>query len=185
MHENEIAYSLLQTLPLNTPFDNPFSPKGVNTKDLLLEICHSDTEMAELFIRTWPLDSLITRQLYLTMQPLVLLLHDPVSHELFTKDCALARLATHHLPMGVCFLQATQAFAWASKQAIPLTAQAHLTDWAHQSVEEDPPVSYALPQYDWVKRICASDEHEDDPEAQLGVLIQKWARSKAPCQANT
>lgn len=179
MHENEITYVLIQNLPLDTSFDNPFNTKGITVKDLLLRTCQSDIEMADIFLQKWHPDAIVTRQLYLAMQPLVLLLHDPVSHELFTRACSLARVTAHHPPVGVCFIHAIQAFAWASKQTIPAAAQVHLQDFDRETVQQDPPVSYALPQYGWLKKICILEECEDDPEPQLGALMQKWARSKA------
>ncbi|KAI0145128.1 hypothetical protein GGR57DRAFT_322203 [Xylariaceae sp. FL1272] len=178
MHESEIAFSLLQGLPPEQLFRTDFDPaESFTVRDVCLRHCRSDTELIESYIRQWPIDSLVTRQLYMSMQPLVLLLEEPEAKDLFTRDCFMARLSAHNLKVGGFFLQATQAFAWAMKKDIPEAARPYLEGWTQDVVKKDLPVSFAIPQQDEIRQLLEDGGGDENAYigAQLGALIEKWA----------
>ncbi|KAF4972339.1 hypothetical protein FSARC_1061 [Fusarium sarcochroum] len=173
MDENEIAYTLLQGIPLNTPFGAPYN---LTVKDICIQHCQYDTDIMESYIQNWPIDSLIAHQLYISMQALVPILDDPVARDLFVRDCLMAHLSTCNIRLSGILLQATQAFAWAIKKSIPEAARPYLEGWTQEVVEEDLPISFALPQHKEIRKLLASDVTIDGcSTGQLSTLIKRWA----------
>ena len=173
MDENEIAYTLLQGIPLNTPFGAPYN---LTVKDICIQHCQYDTDIIESYIQKWPIDSLIAHQLYISMQVLVPILDDPVAQDLFIRDCLMAHLSTCNIRLSGILLQAIQAFAWAIKKSIPEAARPYLEGWTQELVEGDLPISFALPQHEGIEKLLAADVTVDGyTSGQLSTLIERWA----------
>ncbi|ROT35895.1 hypothetical protein SODALDRAFT_53529 [Sodiomyces alkalinus F11] len=179
MHENEVAHTILQTLPYETHFETPFTSRGTLVKDLVLEHCRSDIELAEVYLQKWPYEAMSSRVLHVATQTLVPILDDPVTHDLFTRGCVMMRLASRVMKVMGRMLQAVQALAWALDKPIPVSARVYLEDWGQDAVEKDLPVSFVLPQREEIRKLLASGVEDTDVESlegQLGVLIEKWAK---------
>ncbi|KJZ68072.1 hypothetical protein HIM_12535 [Hirsutella minnesotensis 3608] len=74
MQENEVGFSIIQTLRNGTLFETPASEPGTTISDLCLVHCASDSQTINAYLNKWPFDTLLWRSLYLSMQPLVLTL---------------------------------------------------------------------------------------------------------------
>ncbi|KAF7549675.1 hypothetical protein G7Z17_g6218 [Cylindrodendrum hubeiense] len=178
MHENEVIYTTLQHLPLDTPFETQYGSPKTTVKDILLQTCRDDTVLAEVYLRKWPFGAMITRVIILTMQNLIPLLDDPASHDLFIRDSIMARLSTRATKLAGRLVQAVQALAWAMKKPIPEAARPYFEDWGPEAVEKDLPIAFVLPQLEDIKGILTSDGEADtaEVEGQLAFLIEKWAK---------
>ncbi|KAF6807605.1 C6 transcription factor [Colletotrichum plurivorum] len=186
MHENEIAYSLLQSLHPSTLFDTPFTDTTTTVKPLILQHCISDTTLTESYLRGYRTNSYITRQLFVTMQNLIPFLNDKhaATHDLFTRLCMMSGLCARVVKMSVYLLQAAQAMAWAMKQDIPAAARPYLDPWVKLAVEESEtkPPSYAVPDREEIKALLLEDDKSvtgpsENSGAELWALVEKWAVS--------
>ncbi|KAH6991268.1 hypothetical protein BKA56DRAFT_228047 [Ilyonectria sp. MPI-CAGE-AT-0026] len=177
MHENEVIYTILQHLPADALFETRYHPPNSTVKDVLLQTCRDDTTLAEVYLRKWPFNPMITRSLNLAMYNLIPVLEDPATHDLFTRECIMARMSARASKLGAHLLQAVQALAWAMKKPIPVAARPYLEDWGPEAVEKDLPIAFVLPQLEDIKGILQSDNEADAAgvEDQLGFLIEKWS----------
>ncbi|KZL77418.1 C6 transcription factor [Colletotrichum tofieldiae] len=185
MHENEVAYVLLQSLHPSTKFDTPFTAPSTTVKSLCLQHCISDTTLAEAYLLRYTTHSYITRQVFVTMQNLMPFLNDnhAATSDLFTRLCRIGGLSARVVRMSMYLLQALQAMAWAMKQDIPTAAKQYLDPWVKLAIQETEtkPPSYAVPDREEIKALLA----EDDPNvggpaengAELWALVEKWAVS--------
>ncbi|KAF6800192.1 C6 transcription factor [Colletotrichum sojae] len=186
MHENEIAYSLLQSLHPSALFDTPFTDTTTTVKPLILQHCISDTTLTESYLKGYRINSHITRQLFVTMQNLIPFLNDKhaATHDLFTRLCMMSGLCARVVKMSVYLLQAAQAMAWAMKQDIPAAARPYLDPWVKLAVEESEtkPPSYAVPDREEIKALLLEDDKSvtgpsESSGAELWALVEKWAVS--------
>ncbi|KAF6824341.1 C6 transcription factor [Colletotrichum musicola] len=186
MHENEVAYSLLQSLHPSTLFDTPFTDTTTTVKPLILQHCISDTTLTESYLRGYRISSYITRQLFVTMQNLIPFLNDKhaATHDLFTRLCMMSGLCARVVKMSVYLLQAAQAMAWAMKQDIPAAARPYLDPWVKLAGEESEtkPPSYAVPYREEIKALLLEDDKSvtgpsENSGAELWALVEKWAVS--------
>lgn len=178
-HEHEVAYIILQNLPYDTLFETPFTARGTLIRDLILETCRKDIELAEVYLQKWPMEAKISRLFYVALLPLVPLLDDPATHHLFTRGCLMMRLASRVVKIVGRVAQAIQALAWGLSKPIPPSARACFEDWGQDTVEKDLPLSFVLPQQDEIGKLLATsgdDAHLESVEGQLAMLIEKWAR---------
>lgn len=177
MHENEVIYTILQHLPADALFETQYHHPNSTVKDVLLQTCRDDTTLAEVYLRKWPFNPMITRSINLTMYNLIPVLEDPETHDLFTRECIMARMSARASKLGAHLLQAVQALAWAMKKPIPVAARPYLEDWGPEAVEKDLPIAFVLPQLEDIKGILQSDNEADAAgvEDQLGFLIEKWS----------
>ncbi|KAK1961154.1 hypothetical protein LY78DRAFT_618235 [Colletotrichum sublineola] len=183
MHENEIAYILLQSLHPSTKFDGPFTGPSTTVKSLTLQLCLSDTTLAEAFLLRYTIHSYITRQVFVAMQNLMPFLNDDyaATRDLFTRLCRIGSLSARVVRMSMYLLQALQAMAWAMKQDIPAAAKQFLDPWVKLAVQETEtkPPSYAVPDREEIKALLAEDDQSvggsGDGGAELWALVEKWA----------
>ncbi|KAK7418274.1 hypothetical protein QQX98_004059 [Neonectria punicea] len=177
MHEHEITYTILQHLPLDTPFETPYSSPNATVKTILLQACRGDTGIAELYISKWPFDGLVTRAILSTMHNLIPMLDDLETHDLFVRQSIMARLSTRTMKLAGHMFQAAQALAWALKKPIPMAARPYLEDWGQEAVEKDLPLDFVLPHLEDIKDLLASDVEADTAgvEGHLGFLLERWA----------
>ncbi|KPM43052.1 hypothetical protein AK830_g3526 [Neonectria ditissima] len=145
MHENEVAYTILQNLPVNTPFEAANNLINGTVKTVQLQICEDDTAIVELYLSRWPFDELVTRAIMLTLHNLVSILDDPESHDLFVRNCIMAQLSTRTMRLAGYMFQAAQALAWAMKKPIPMAARPYLQGWKKETVEKNLPLEFVLP----------------------------------------
>ncbi|EFQ34274.1 uncharacterized protein GLRG_09418 [Colletotrichum graminicola M1.001] len=183
MHENEIAYILLQPLHPSTKFDGPFTGPSATVKSLILQHCVSDTTLAEAFLLRFTIHSFITRQVFVAMQNLMPFLNDDhaATNDLFTRLCRVGGLSARVVRMSMYLLQALQAMAWAMKQDIPASAKQFLDPWVKLAVQETgtKPPSYIVPDREEIKALLAEDDQSSggsgDGGAELWALVEKWA----------
>ncbi|KAK1995363.1 hypothetical protein LX36DRAFT_659716 [Colletotrichum falcatum] len=183
MHENEIAYILLESLHPSTKFDGPFTGPSTTVKSLTLQHCISDTTLAEAFILRYSIHSYITRQVFVTMQNLMPFLNDghAATNDLFTRLCRIGGLSARVVRMSMYLLQALQAMAWAMKQDIPPAAKQLLDPWVKLAIQETEtkPPSYVVPDREEIKALLAEDDQSvggsGDGGAELWALVEKWA----------
>jgi hypothetical protein len=175
---NEVAYGIVRPLPQDTRFGD----RGSVT-DLLLQHCKNDLEVSEAYAKLWPpeLSSYFSNGLYNTIITLASLLHEPRSHDLFTRACALERSAARHFPLVRFILKGTHALVLSLGQEIPPAAK-----WCFENLDfnaddlKDVPVSYALPLQEQMRKSLLTDgedsyDHEHrEMGVQMGALISKW-----------
>nr|XP_036574559.1 C6 transcription factor [Colletotrichum truncatum]KAF6781008.1 C6 transcription factor [Colletotrichum truncatum] len=186
MHENEIAYVLLQSLHPSTIFATPFTDTTTTVKSLILQHCMSDTSLAESYLQRYTVSSYLTRQLFVTLQHLIPFLNDghAATHHLFTHLCMMSGISARVVKMSVYLIQAVQAMAWAMKQDIPEEAKPYLEPWVKLAIEENEtkPPSYAVPDREEIKTLLAEDDEgvvgpSENSGAELWALVEKWAVS--------
>ncbi|KAK2060727.1 hypothetical protein LY76DRAFT_568364 [Colletotrichum caudatum] len=183
MHENEIAYILLQPLHPSTKFDGPFTGPSTTVKSLTLQHCLSDTTLAEAFLLRYAMHSYITRQVFVAMQNLMPFMNEDhaATSDLFTRLCRIGGLSARVVRMSMYLLQALQAMAWAMKQDIPDAAKQLLDPWVKLAIQETDtkPPSYVVPDRDEIKALLAEDDDgvggSGDGGAELWALVEKWA----------
>ncbi|KAJ0307466.1 hypothetical protein COL516b_004080 [Colletotrichum fioriniae] len=185
MHENELAYAVLQSLSPSTIFDTPFTPHSTTVKSLCLQHCISDTTIAESYLQRYCTHSYITRVMFVAMQNLMPYLNEghAATNDLFTRLCMMGGISARVVRMSMYLLQAVQAMAWAMKQDIPATARPYLDPWVKLAIQESETKapSYAVPDRDEIKALLADDDQSDggsvESGAELWALVEKWALS--------
>ncbi|TDZ32711.1 Nitrogen assimilation transcription factor nit-4 [Colletotrichum trifolii] len=185
MHENEMAYLLLQSLSPSHLFDTPFTTPTTTVKSLILQHCISDTTITESYLQRFCISSYITRQVYVTLQNLIPYLNNghAATHDLFTRLCMIGGLSARVVKMSVYLLQAAQAMAWAMKQDVPPAARPYLEPWVKLAVEESEtrPPSYAVPDREDIKALLAENDKgvvgPSESGTELWALVEKWAVS--------
>ncbi|EXF81369.1 hypothetical protein CFIO01_01031 [Colletotrichum fioriniae PJ7] len=185
MHENELAYAVLQSLSPSTIFDTPFTPHSTTVKSLCLQHCISDTTLAESYLQRYCTHSYITRVMFVAMQNLMPYLNEghAATNDLFTRLCMMGGISARVVRMSMYLLQAVQAMAWAMKQDIPATARPYLDPWVKLAIQESETKapSYAVPDRDEIKALLADDDQSDggsvESGAELWALVEKWALS--------
>ncbi|KAF9874919.1 C6 transcription factor [Colletotrichum karsti] len=183
MHENELAYAILQPLHPSAKFDTPFTDTSTTVKSLTLQHCIADTTLAEAYLHRFTVSSYITRELFVTMQNLIPFLNDgdAATKTLFTRLCMLSGLSARVVRMSIYLLQAAQAMAWAMKRDIPEAAKPYLEPWVKLAIQESEtkPPSYAVPDRDEIKALLAEDDKSvagpsEGSGTELWALIEKW-----------
>ncbi|KAL0779974.1 hypothetical protein CaCOL14_004458 [Colletotrichum acutatum] len=185
MHENELAYAVLQSLSPSTIFDTPFTPHSTTVKSLCLQHCISDTTLAEAYLQRYCTHSYITRVMFVAMQHLMPYLNEghAATNDLFTRLCMMGGISARVVRMSIYLLQAVQAMAWAMKQDIPASARPYLDPWVKLAIQESETKapSYAVPDRDEIKALLADDDSSDggsvESGAELWALVEKWALS--------
>ncbi|WQF79439.1 Putative zn(2)Cys(6) fungal-type DNA-binding domain-containing protein [Colletotrichum destructivum] len=185
MHENEMAYVLLQSLHPSTKFDTPFTTPTTTVKSLCLQHCISDTTIAEAYLQRYITHSYITRQVFVATQNLMPFLNDnhAATSDLFTRLCIIGGLSARVVRMSMYLLQALQAMAWAMKLDIPAEAKQYLDPWVKLAIQESEtrPPSYAVPDREEIKALLADDDQSEggarESGAELWALVEKWAVS--------
>ncbi|OHF01745.1 hypothetical protein CORC01_02936 [Colletotrichum orchidophilum] len=185
MHENEIAYAVLQSLSPSTIFDTPYTTPSTTVKSLCLQHCISDTTLAEAYLQRYCTHSYITRLVFVAMQNLMPYLNDThaATNDLFTRLCMMGGLSARVVRMSMYLLQAVQAMAWAMKQDIPAAARPYLDPWVKLAIEdsETKAPSYAVPDREEIKALLADEDQSDggsgESGAELWALVERWALS--------
>lgn len=178
MCENEAVFNLCQGLPMGIPFH---IQKMETIRDVRLAHCLSDTELIEAYLKKWPMEALIARQIHVSMQALVLLLDDdPLATDLFIRDSLLARLSTRNIKLAGYLIQATRAFIWALNKKVPEQALLYLDGWTQDLADQDMTVTLSQPHQEIIRKRMASehwDKENDDNHSltRLGSLIENWA----------
>lgn len=163
------------------PHDARFGDRGSVT-DLLLQHCNNDLKVSETYTKLWPpeLSCYFSNGLYNTIITLASLLHEPRSHDLFARACALERSAARYFPLVRFILKGIHALVLSLGQEIPAAAK-----WCFENLEfnegdlKDVPVSYALPLHDQVRKSLltngeSSDGEDEEMGLQMGALISRW-----------
>jgi hypothetical protein len=182
MCENEAVFNICEGLPMELPFH---IQKMETIKDIRLAHCSSDTELIEAYLKRWPMEAIIARQIYFTMQPLVLLRNnDPLANDLSIRDSLLARLSTRNVKLAGYLIQATRAFAWALNKEIPEQALLYLDGWTQDLAHQYMTITLSQTQQETIRKRMASeglDKESDDNHSlvQLGSLIESWALAEA------
>lgn len=176
---NEVAYGIVRPLPQNARFGD----RGTVT-DLLLQHCKNDLEVSEAYTKLWPpeLSSYFSNGLYNTIITLASLLHEPRSHDLFTRACALERSSARHFPLMRFILKGIHALVLSLGQEIPPAAK-----WCFDNLDfneddlKDVPVSYALPLHNEMRTFLLTNgedgegnENREMGVLQMGALISRW-----------
>ncbi|KAI6777639.1 uncharacterized protein J7T54_005716 [Emericellopsis cladophorae] len=178
MHQNEVAFAIIQNQRHEAPFEISADEPGIIIKDLCARHCRSDVEMAKMFLSYWAFEPCLWRHLYLSLQPLSLMLDRSECRQLFTAASAMMRAGYSSFRICGNLLQATQAFAWTVNEEIPREAQPHYEGCKENMETQDLPLSFALPRQDDAKELLKDKSKcqkggsfsEDD----LGSLIQMW-----------
>jgi hypothetical protein len=179
---NEAVFNICEGLPMELPFH---IQKMETIKDIRLAHCSSDTELIEAYLKRWPMEAIIARQIYFTMQPLVLLRNnDPLANDLSIRDSLLARLSTRNVKLAGYLIQATRAFAWALNKEIPEQALLYLDGWTQDLAHQYMTITLSQTQQETIRKRMASeglDKESDDNHSlvQLGSLIESWALAEA------
>lgn len=178
MHLSEIGFAIIQSQSHDLLLELPASQPGTTIKELCLNHCRSDIKMAEMFLLHWPFEACLWRHLYLSLQPLSLMLDDPEARQLFTAGSAMVRGGCSSFRICGHLLQATQAYAWAVDTEIPTEALLHYEGCKENMETQDLPLSFALPRQDDAKNLLRGKSKRKKggsfPEEDLGTLIEMW-----------
>lgn len=176
MHMNEVAFAIIQNQQHNTSFQILRVPSNVTIKDLCLEHCRSDIESSRSFLSHWPFEACLWRHLYMSMQPLVLMLDNSEGRQLFTVACTIMRSGYGSFRLCGHLLQATLAFADAIGKQVPPEALPQFEGCKETLQTHNLPLSFALPRQDDVTNLLrgrhGSTRRANLTEDDLGTLIE-------------
>jgi hypothetical protein len=154
-HANEVALNILH--PLDPGLILPGGTLSV--KELSIQHCRDEVELADHFLKRFPADGLIGRGQFIVLSTLVPFLTDVRTHGCFTAGCQILRFGTTTLPVMKMFLQGIGALARSLKQVIPTSARQYFEGLVQDYDVKDLPTSFVLPQLRDMQELVVNEQH--------------------------
>ena len=121
---------------------------------------------------------MVVYPLYNSALTLVEMLHNPRTHDIFTRTCRLLTMRVADYPFAAFLLQAMKTLAQQTNAPIPALAISFFNELIFTSGELfDVPISFVLPGHQEMVASLSDDERVGNSLGlQLGTLITKWSR---------
>jgi hypothetical protein len=161
---------ILQSLPLHIILPE----RKIIPREVYIEQCKIAVETSEYVMRHWPPGILAGRTLFLTITPLIPILHDARTHDLVIRGCQMIYFCSKSYPVFRLLLKSIQSIANGMNLRIPAAAIPLFTNLIEPSELHDLPLSFTVPRHKEIMDLVTNHQDQSPVGAELSSIISKW-----------